>query len=150
MMSQRPCFLSTRTDSFSAAWRITRHTGCLVLALSLIGLAGCGPAKLNETKEWTLDGEAKVLELPAVSKPQTITVVFSASSGEVSVLLFKADDAKGESAIVEAPAIKALGSKLKSKGDTFTVEVPENTATRLFVRPVSLKAVVKVTVTNQK
>ena len=121
----------------------------ILLACGALFLAGCGPAKLNESRTWDLDGgEARGLDLPAISKPQKINVEFSSTDGEVSVYVFKEEDAKGEEGLMNADtnAKKALAYKT-SKGETFSADVPENTATRViaFTRR---KTTVNLKVTN--
>src|SRR5689334_4048759 len=121
----------------------------LSVALGALFLAGCGPAKLNENRKMDLlDGEAKAIDLPAVSKPQKITVEFSSPDTEVSVLVFKAEDAKGDEGILGADAAKAIAYK-KGKADKFTADVPENTATRVVVRGAGKKTEVQLKITNQ-
>ncbi len=118
-------------------------------AVGLAALTGCGPAKLNESRSYDIEpGSAEGFELPAQAKPQKITVDFSSSDGDVIVLLFKVADAQGDDALI-ADAKKALGMKKATK-DTLSVDVPENTATRLVVRGTGKKTKVDVKVTNQK
>jgi len=113
------------------------HFRPLLIALApvLLVAAGCGPKPINESRTLTLDTKvgAQRLEIPAAKKPQKLTVEFSSSDGEVSVLVFKAADVKDENAMLEVDAKKALASK-KGKGDTFSVDVPENTETQVVVR----------------
>jgi hypothetical protein len=120
-----------------------------LLACGVLFLAGCGPAKLNESRTWDLDsGEARGLDLPAISKPQKINVEFSSTDGEISVYVFKEEDAKGEEGLMNADtnAKKALAYKT-SKGETFSVDVPENTATRVIAFS-RRKTTVNLKVTN--
>jgi hypothetical protein len=121
----------------------------LPVAIGLFILAGCGPPKLNEN--WNpelLDGQARALDLPAVSKAQKINVEFSCPDTEVTVLVFKAEDAKGDEGMLGADAAKALAYK-KGKADTFSADVPENTATRVIVRGAGKKTTVQLKVSNQ-
>lgn len=106
------------------------------IAVGLLFLPGCLPAKLNETRTLKLDEEtvATSVDLPAIQRTQKITVEFTSSATEVSVLVFKEADAKGEDGMRFANPEKALGKVMNSKGATFTAEVPENTATRVVVR----------------
>jgi hypothetical protein len=106
-----------------------------ILTLAILLLPGCGPGKLDESRNWELEaGEARALDLPAISKPQKINVDFTSSEGDVSAFVFKEEDAKGEDGLRNADtnAKKAIASKT-SKGETFSVDVPENTATRVIV-----------------
>lgn len=127
------------------------RSSLLALALGLL-LTGCGPAKLNETKTLKLDKEtmATSLSLPAQSKPQTITVEFNSSEGEVTVGVFKKEDIKTDDDMTTVALSKALASK-KGKSESFTVDVPENTATRVVARGhTAAKTDVTVKVTNAK
>jgi hypothetical protein len=127
------------------------RSSLLAIALGLL-VAGCGPAKLNETKTLTLDKEtmATSLSLSAQPKPQTITVEFSSSEGEVTVGVFKQDDIKDNDEMATVALGKALGHK-KGKSESFTVDVPENTATRVVARGhTAAKTDVTVKVTNAK
>ena len=122
------------------------------VASVLLFATGCGVAKLDETKTLTLDKQvaAASLDLPAQKKAQKVTVEFSSSDGEVFVGAFKQEDAKDEDAMTMAAPSKALGSK-RGKGDTFTVDVPENTAVRVIAREhTAAKTNVTLKVTNAK
>ena len=91
------------------------RTFAICLAVGFASISGCGPAKLDVTKTFNLDGgDAKALLLDAQPKPQKITVEFEATSGTLDVLVFKESDVpKDDFAIV--PTSKALGSKAKEK-----------------------------------
>jgi hypothetical protein len=124
----------------------------LALAPVLLVAAGCGPKPINETKTLTLDKEvgAQRLEIPASKKAQKLTVEFSSSDGEVSVFVFKAADVPNADAMLTVEPSKALASK-KGKADTFTADIPENTATQVVVRGhTAAKTDVKVTVSTGK
>jgi hypothetical protein len=119
-----------------------------VVAIGTFFLAGCGPSKLNENRKIEIeDGEAKAIELPAVSKPQKVNVEFNSSESDVSVYVFKEEDAKGTDGLLGADPKKALGSK-KGKSDSFSVDIPENTATRVVVRGAYKKTEVQLKITN--
>jgi hypothetical protein len=124
----------------------------IAVAFGLVFLTGCGAGKLDETRTLSLDvgDAAKSIDLQAQSKPQTINVEFSSTGSEVSVYLFKEEDAKGEDGLTSANPTKALAKKTNSKGDSFSAEVPPNTATRLIVRSGGSKTDVKLKITNQK
>jgi hypothetical protein len=124
----------------------------IALAPVLLVAAGCGPKPINESRTFTLDREvgAQRLELPAAKKAQKLTVEFSSSEGEVSVLVFRSADVKDEDAMLTVEPAKALGSK-RGKADTFAVDVPENTETQVVVRQhTAAKTDVKVTVSTGK
>lgn len=123
-----------------------------LVAVALVWLAGCGPAKLNVNKTLELDSDGvNSIDLPAEPKPQKITVEFSSSDGEVSVYVFKEDDAKGEAGLLAAPAKadKALAKQTGQAG-SLTADIPENTPTRVIVRSEGKKTNVTLKITNQK
>jgi hypothetical protein len=127
---------------------LSRLLSVMIVAVGALFLAGCGPSKLNENRKLEVeDGEAKAIDLPAVSKPQKVNVEFSSSEGEVSVYLFKAEDAKGDEGLLGSDPKKALASK-KGKSDSFSADVPENTATRVIVRGAAKKTEVQFKITN--
>ncbi len=113
---------------------------------------GCGPAILDVAKDVSVSGSepAKMIDLSAQSQAQKITVEFTSNGSEVSVLLVKEEDARGSEAPVDVSASKALGSSMKSKGDTFSANVPPKTATRVIVRFEGKKADVSVKLSNRK
>ncbi|AMV28727.1 hypothetical protein VT84_30255 [Gemmata sp. SH-PL17] len=121
-------------------------------ALGLFLATGCGPGKLNKTSVVTLDAKtsAGTIQLDAQSKPQTINVEFSSSEKDVRVLVFKQEDIKD---LEEAPIIdakKALVSK-QGQADSFSVDVPANTAVTVVVRSAAApKTEVTVKLTNAK
>ena len=118
-------------------------------ALCLLFLAGCGPAKLNESRSYELNpAEGDGFLLDKQSKPQKINIEFTSSESEVTVLLFKAEDVPGEEKPLSVDEQKALGFK-KGKADSFSVDVPENTETRLVIRGAMKKTKVDVKVTNK-
>jgi hypothetical protein len=120
----------------------------VVVSFAALALLGCGPSKLNESKSWELDsGDARALDLPAVSKAQKVNIEFSSSEGEISVYVFKEEDAKGDDGLFGSDSKKALAFK-KAKSDTFSADVPENTATRVIVRGIDKKTKVTLKVTN--
>jgi hypothetical protein len=122
------------------------------VALGLLLATGCRPAKLNETKTLTLDMKhaAQGVKLDAQKKPQTVTVEFSSSDGEVTVCVFKQDDLKDDDDMAMTEDKKALGRK-KGKAESFSVEIPENTATCVVVRGhTAAKTDVTVKVANAK
>lgn len=130
-----------------------RHAPIALLAIALIWVSGCGPGKLNETRTWELEGdETRAIDLPAQTKPQTITVEYS-SPEEVTVYVFKEEDARGEEGLLNAPANskKCLPpSPKRGKSESFSVDIPENTATRVVVRPSGKATKVDLKITNKK
>ncbi|MCX8140231.1 MAG: hypothetical protein N3E46_11160 [Gemmataceae bacterium] len=122
----------------------------MVLMTGTVLLGGCGPARLNVDKKYTMDvGDGRAIDLEAQKKPQKVKVEFSVSDGEARVLVFRAEDAQGEGGILEAPASKALGSQRGSTGN-FTVDLPPDTKARIVIRDLTKKADVTIKVTNQQ
>jgi hypothetical protein len=117
----------------------------LVAAFACLAASGCGPGKLDVTKEFTLDGDPQILFLDPQPKPQNVTVEFE-STGEIVVLLIKSSDIpQGEEGFV--PTAKAIAFK-KDKSGSFSGEVPANTATQVLARG-GTKNTVKLRVHNQ-
>lgn len=107
-----------------------------VLAPVLLAAAGCGPAKINENRTFTLDTNTSGhrLDIPADKKPRTLTVEFASSEKEVSVLLFKRSDVKdGEDGIMEAQNTQKLAGT-RATADRFTAEIPADTPTTIIIR----------------
>jgi hypothetical protein len=119
---------------------------CVPAALLLI-LAGCGPAKLDETKNWTIEpGDVQSIILPAQPRPQRLTVEFE--SGEpVDVGLYKTDDAKD---LYSLPVSKALAVERGKTSGTLTADLSPDVSTTVTVNALSKKTTVKVHVTNRK
>ncbi len=120
-------------------------------ALGLFLATGCGPGKLDKSSVIALDpAETKAIDLDPQPKPQKVTIEFSSSEAPVTVLVFKETDARGEPGLVNAEVnkAKALASK-QSKGETFAVDVPENTAIRV-VFIATKKTDVSVKLSNTK
>jgi hypothetical protein len=124
------------------------RSGLVAVALALLAPAGCGPAKLNEERTYTMDAtEVQTLDLPAIAQPQTVTVEFSSSASPASVYLlqnFKADDAQ------MIPTKDQILATKQGKEGTFSADVPAKTATRVLIRGLSAKTEVKLKVTNKK
>lgn len=115
----------------------------------LVIVAGCGPARLDETRTYELDPggvHAQSIELSAQPKPQTMKVEYDSSAAEVDVGLFKAADATN---FESADMTKAMKAETGKTSGSFTVEVPENTATTLVVGNPKGKTSVKVHITNR-
>jgi hypothetical protein len=126
---------------------------CRLLPVGVVALvlAGCGPAKLDVSKTYSLNVEtpAHSIDLDAQTKPQTINVEFSSSEGDVSVLVFKKSDVPTDDDLLIAEPKKAIAMK-KGKTETFTVDIPENTPVRIIVRMELKKTDVQLKVTNKK
>jgi hypothetical protein len=121
-----------------------------VVVAGLLGLAGCGPAKLDVNHTLSIEpGEAKALDLKAQPKPQAVTVEYDSAAVEVTVGLFKAADVP-DADMEAVPLTKALKGETGKKDGTFTADVPADTATRVVVRGANKKTDVKLHVTNRK
>lgn len=119
----------------------------LPLAAGLIALSGCGPARLDETKNYSLGaGEYRSIDPPSQPKAQTITVEFESTAADVDIGVFKESDAKEIESVQFSKAIKAETGKKKG---TLTADVPENTAYRVILQARG-KTDVKLHVTNGK
>lgn len=117
------------------------------IAAAFLLLTGCGPAKLNETRNYEMEpGNPKGFVLSKQSKPQTVTIEFKSSDADVTVLLFNSEDVTDNNAD-DVDSAKALGFKT-GKAETFTVNVPENTEARLVVRGNKRSTKVDLKVTN--
>ncbi len=118
----------------------------LLLAAGLVALSGCGPAKLDITKDYSLES-AKIVILDPQSKPQKITVEFESDS-EVTVMVIKESEITEDNAdIVDVK--QAIAYKKGEKSGSFSADVPENTATRVVARSNAAKAKVKLHITNK-
>ena len=129
---------------------LARAAFAVALAIPFLGLAGCGPAKLDVTKNYTLDPAGEhtyAIDLDAQSKPQTLNVEYEAADSEVTVAVYKASEAEDLETLQTSKAIKSESGKKSGK---LTVEVPENTATRVVVGDSKAKTAVKLRVTNRQ
>ena len=129
---------------------LIRPLSVVVLVAGCMFLVGCARnAKLEEKKSYEVaPGEAQAIELDPQPKLQKLTVDFK-SAEDVNVLVFKEADCKGDDALLTTDAKKALASK-KGKAESFGVDIPENTATRIVIRDPAKKTKVDVTITNKK
>ena len=118
-----------------------------VLAFALASVIGCGPGKVNVAKTIDLEsGEGKSIDLPAVTKPQTINVEFTSSDADIYVYVCKEEDAKGDDGLMVTP--KNSLAKAHGKSGTLSAEVPERTPTRVIFRGADKKTKVDVKVHN--
>ena len=84
-----------------------------------------------------------------LEETQKITVEFSSSASEVVVYLIK--DFKEDDGLNTTPSKAQILKEEKGKSGSFSVDVPENTATRIAVRGhTAAKTNVTVKVTNAK
>jgi hypothetical protein len=116
--------------------------------LVLVGFAGCGPAKLDETKTLQVDSDAQILQLDPQAKPQSLRVQFESARSPVTVLLVKASDVPGPDDAVYVSTDKAIAFMKGEKSGEFSGEVPANTATVVIVRDAKGQTSVKVHITN--
>jgi len=126
------------------------RTALFALALALPLAAGCAPPKLDESRTWTMGvGETNSIDLPAITKPQKVTAEFTSSAADVTVLIIKESDAKGEAGLTNIDEGKAI-TKHKGKSGSITADVPAGTATRVVATGANSKTEVTVKVTNSK
>lgn len=118
-----------------------------LLAAGLVGLPGCGPAKLDVTKTMSLNGEspAKSVILDPQPTAQQIKVEFESADAEVNVGVFKEADANLDSLDFS----KAIAAEKGKKSGTVTADVPAKTGAQVVVEMVSKKTEVKLHVTNK-
>lgn len=117
-----------------------------LFAVGLLFTFGCQPPRLDESKSYKMGpGDANLLALPAISKAQTLKVEFTSSKSEVTVYVAK-DVGKDD----ETPKKEDTLEMKKGKAETFSVEVPANTATRVIVRDAHETTDVTLKVTNSK
>ena len=93
---------------------VTRAAVSVVVAVGFLTAAGCGPAKLDETRTYTLDPKAdsaRALDLPAQPKPQTVTVEYTSSEDGIEVGLYKAADVGKDLLVTPSKALKAEKGK---------------------------------------
>jgi hypothetical protein len=121
-----------------------------LVLFAVVGLfaAGCA-GKLDVSNSYQLEPmNAKGFECPAQSVAQKFNIEFSSSDSDVTVSLFKSSDIK-EGDIGDVDASKALG-KQTGKSGSFSVDVPEKTATYVIVRDAKKSTKVDVKVSNRK
>lgn len=120
-----------------------------VSAAAFLLMAGCRP-RLDEKRSFTLEpGSAQFIELPAISRPQRITVEFTSSAGPVSVYLIK--NFKEEDGMKEAPPQKEQTLDMKrGESGAVSADVSPDTKTRVVVRDAHKATQVAVEVTNRK
>lgn len=118
-----------------------------VAALALLG--GCRP-RLDEKRTYTLEPrEAKALDLPAISRPQRVTVDFASSAGDISVYLIK--DVGKNDGLGEGPPPKEQTLDVKQgKSGSLSADISPDTATRVVVRDAAKTTEVTLSVTNRR
>lgn len=115
--------------------------------LVLLVAAGCGPAKLNESRTYSMvPGIPQGFDLPVIGKNQTLTVEYTSSAADVSVYVVK--DPSGE--MDDQPAPASVIASASGKTGTFTAVVPAKTAVRVMVGGAKGKTDVNLKVTNAK
>jgi hypothetical protein len=123
-----------------------RSLTAVLAAVLVLSAAGCGPPILDEQRKISLSpGEAKSADLPAVDKPQKLTVKFDAGA-KVNVYIFKAADV---SELTSLPADKAIKKEVGAKSGTLTADIPAKTATRVVVDGAEKSTEVSLHLTNK-
>ncbi|HYH67087.1 MAG TPA: hypothetical protein VD866_20495 [Urbifossiella sp.] len=123
-------------------------------AVVLLAPGGCGPAKLEETRTWTvsasdsgMSGEVKTMMLPKQPKPQRITVEYE-SNQPVDVGIYKSEDVKEGD--INLPTSKALALDRAKSAGSIQADLGPDVATTVTVTGLSKTATVKLTVHNKK
>jgi hypothetical protein len=106
--------------------------------------------KLDLTRQIMLDDEvgARGLNLTPQPAPQTITITFTSSKGDVSVYVFPAAEVKDGTGLLTVDAKKALAGKT-GKAGTFSVELAEKAEVIVVVRGSAGKTTVELKLTNE-
>lgn len=120
---------------------------CGLIAVALLAPAGCGPAKLDETKSYQLTpGDTQMMILPKQPKPQRITVEYE-SDQPVEVGIYKSEDVKEDS---HPPSSKALAIDRAKASGTISADLSPDVATTVTVSALGKQANVKLHVHNKK
>jgi len=111
-----------------------RNLFAAVVAVGVLAVVGCGPNKLNEVKQFSLGGDnaAQTFSAPAQGAAQTVKVeVTSDNMVDVYVLLNAPANAQDmEEKDLKA---KAAASKMATKSETLTVQVPASQTVTVWV-----------------
>jgi hypothetical protein len=119
-----------------------------LVPLALLLAAGCGPAKLNESRTYPMaPGTPAGFDLPVIGKAQTLTVEFTSSAADVSVFVVKNPPAEMDDA---PPAATSVLGTATGKSGTVTAAVPAQTPVRVMVSGAKAKTDVVLKVTNAK
>jgi len=114
--------------------------------LVLLFVVGCGPAKLNESRNYSMvPGTPQGFDLPVIGKAQTLTVEFTSSAADAAVFVVKGPPAEMD----EKPAAASVLATGTGKSGTVTAAVPAKTAVRVQVTAKG-KTDVTLRVTNAK
>jgi hypothetical protein len=120
----------------------------VLAAVAFLAPSGCGPAKLDETKSYSLNpGDTQTLALPAQPRPQRLTVDFDADN-PVEVFILKTADVSDPDAPL--PTGKALAIERAKASGTLSVDLGPDTATTVAVTALSKQTNVKLHLTNRK
>jgi hypothetical protein len=116
-------------------------------AAVLLAPAGCGPAKLDEKRSYSVvSGETQMMLCPKQPQPQRITVEYD-SDQPVDVGIYKSEDVKEGDVL---PTSKALAvDRAKSKG-SISADLGPDVATTVTVTGLGKTANVKFHVHNRK
>ena len=115
--------------------------------LVLVLLAGCGPAKLNESRTYSMvPGTPQGFDPPVIGTAQTLTVEFTSSAADVTVYVVKDPPPEMD----DPPAANDVLATGTGKGGTVTAAVPAKTAVRVMVGGAKGKTDVVLKVTNAK
>jgi hypothetical protein len=129
---------------------VSSRLPAFVVALGFLAPAGCGAAKLDETKTVVVEPrENKACILPAQPRPQRLTVEFE-SDNPVDVAVYKGEDVQGEDKLSSPPVSKALATQSAATKGTLTVDLGPDVATSVVVSGLGKGANVKLHMTNRK
>lgn len=118
-----------------------------LVPLVLLFAAGCGPAKLNESRNYAMQpGTPQGFDLPVIGKAQTLTIEYTSSAADVSVYVVKDPPAEMD----DKPAAASVIATATGKTGTVTAAVPASTAVRVMVSGAKGKTDVVLKVTNAK
>ena len=112
-----------------------RNLFAAVVAVGVLTAVGCGPNKLNELKQFSLSMEkpAQAFDTPAQGAAQTVKVeVSSDNTVDVYVLLGVTAQAASDMEEKDLKA-KAAASKVGTKSETLSVQVPAGQAVTVWV-----------------
>lgn len=118
-----------------------------LVPLVLLVATGCGPAKLNEARNYSMTpGTPQGFDLPVIGKAQTLTIEYTSSAADVSIYVIKDPPAEMD----DKPAAASVLGTGTGKSGTVTAAVPAKTAVRVMVGGAKGNTDVALKVTNAK
>lgn len=131
---------------------IARLCMTVVLSAAVLGLAGCGPPKLDERGSKTLTmGDFSLLELPKVGQPQKITIEVEATEPvNVYVIDSSIKDGFENLSKEKQEAAAKYGKKMQVTKDSLSADVPANTGVTVAIGGAMKKTEMKYSLSNRK